>query len=372
MHFLEMNIKEKHSIVIGSLYCTPSTNPKKFNHAYNQLVNKLNKEKKEIILGMDHNLNLLKSSTHTETQSFIDINFDHHLFPCITRPTRITKMSATLIDNIFISQKLHNSFDACIVVHDLSDHLPSIINLHDQLSKVSGHIEFKCRSLNKNKLESINRELLSTDWTNLNNSNVNIALDEFQLKIEECLDSIAPLKIKMIPLHKIWHKQWITKGISNSMHKCTQLYKQSIKTNSSSNTLHKYKLYRNCLTRIKRKAKIDYYTQQCYALKSDTKKLWQLINKIINKTNDKDSVINYITIDKIRYYDAKSVADKFGKFYSTIGSKLANKIHETKPSINDYLKNIKTNPNTMYLHPITPTEILRHIDRLPSKNRLRL
>ena len=363
-----MNIKGKHSIVVGSLYRTPSTNPKKFNHAYNRLVNKITKEKKEIILGMDHNLNLLKSSTHTETQSFIDINFDHYLFPCITRPTRITKTSATLIDNIFISQKLHNSFDSCIVVHDLSDHLPSIINLHDQLSKASGHIEFKCRSLNKNKLESINRELLSTDWTNLNNSNVNTALDEFQSKIEECLDSIAPLKIKRIPLHKIWREQWITKGISNSMRKCTQLYKQSIKINSSSNTLHKYKLYRNCLTRIKRKAKIDYYTQQCYALKSNTKKLWHLINKIINKTNDKDSVINYITVDNIRYYDAKSVADEFGKFYSTIGSKLANKIHETNLSINDYLKNIKTNPNTMYLHPITPTEILRHIDRLPSKN----
>ena len=62
------------------------------------------------------------------------------------------------------------------------------------------------------------------------------------------------------------------------------------------------------------------------------------------------------------------MADEFGKFYSTIGSKLANKIHETNLSINDYLKNIKTNSNTMYLHPITPTEILRHIDRLPSKN----
>ena len=206
------------------------------------------------------------------------------------------------------------------------------------------------------------------DWSQLNNSNVNIALEEFQYKIENCLDTIAPLKLKKIPLHKIWHEQWITKGISNSMHKCIHLYKQSIKIDSSPDTVNKYKLYRNCLIKIKRKARIDYYTQQCYALKSDTKKLWQLINKIINKTNDKSSAINYITVDKIRYFDAKSIADNFGKFYSTIGSNLANKIHENGPSINDYLKNIKTNPNTMYLHPITPTEILRYINRLPSKN----
>ena len=83
--FLEMNIKGKQPIIVGSLYRAPSTNPKKFKQAYNRLVNNMIKEKKEIILGMDHNLNLLKSSTHTETQSFIDINFDHYLFPCITR-----------------------------------------------------------------------------------------------------------------------------------------------------------------------------------------------------------------------------------------------------------------------------------------------
>ena len=73
-------------------------------------------------------------------------------------------------------------------------------------------------------------------------------------------------------------------------------------------------------------------------------------------------------MDKIRYFDAKSVADNFGKFYSTIGSNLAKNIHENGSSINDYLKNIKINPNTIYLHPITPTEILRYINRLPSKN----
>ena len=131
--FFRNEEKGQKPIIIGSIYRPPNNKPKKFNQQYKQLVTKLKTEKKEIILGMDQNLNLLKSSTHTETQAFIDINFDNYLFPCITRPTRITKTSATLIDNIFISQNLHNSFNACVVVHDLSDHLPSIINLHDQV-----------------------------------------------------------------------------------------------------------------------------------------------------------------------------------------------------------------------------------------------
>ena len=39
---------------------------------------------KEIILGMGHNLNLLKTQIHEDTQEFMDINFDNNLFPCIT------------------------------------------------------------------------------------------------------------------------------------------------------------------------------------------------------------------------------------------------------------------------------------------------
>ena len=95
-------------------------------------------------------------------------------------PTRITKTTDTLIDNIFISQSLHNSFDACVVVvHDLSDHLPSIINLHDQESKEAGHLEFMCRSLNKEKILNMNKELLTVDWSQLNDTDVNMALGEF-------------------------------------------------------------------------------------------------------------------------------------------------------------------------------------------------
>ena len=179
---------------------------------------------------MDQNLNLLNSSTHTtETQVFIDTTSTTTYFPVSLTPTRITKTSATLIDNIFISQNLHNSFDACVVVHNFSHHLPSIINLHDQMSKKIGHLEFMCRSLDKDKIININKELLKVDWTQLYNTNLNITLDEFQNKIEDCLDTMAPLKSKMIPIHKIWQEQWITKGISKSMRKCIHLYKQSIK-----------------------------------------------------------------------------------------------------------------------------------------------
>ena len=81
---------------------------------------------KQLILGMDHNLDLLKSNNHSATQKCLDMLIDNGLLPTITRPTRITQQSATLIDNIFISEVLQCNFDSAILIHDMSDHLPTL------------------------------------------------------------------------------------------------------------------------------------------------------------------------------------------------------------------------------------------------------
>ena len=287
-------------------------------------------EKKELILGMDHNLDLLKSNTHKNTQDFLDINIDNNLFPSITHLTRITKSSGTLIDNIFTSQSLHKSFDSCIVLHDISDHMPSIVNIHNTKHDIDEPLEFECRSLSKNRLHKINNLLLTTNWTNLHKDDINKAFNDFQKWMGSCIDTIAPIKRITIPNHKIWKEPWLSKGLTKSMDKCLHLYKKSITTDAKDEDVKKYKSYRNCLTKIKWKACTEYYIKQCYNLKSNMKRLWSLINNIIGKVNDKTSVINHITVENVCYYDAKEVANKFGKFYSTIGVKLAQNIDKTE------------------------------------------
>ena len=158
--FTEIQGFNNKSIIIESIYRPPNTKPKEFNNQYKTLMKLLNKEKnKEIILGMDHNMDLLKSSTHPETQDFIDANFDNNILACITRPTRITKSTTTLIDNIFISQNLHKSFDSSILISDISDHLPSIVNIQGLATNSDEPWEFKCRSLNDTNIKEINNLL---------------------------------------------------------------------------------------------------------------------------------------------------------------------------------------------------------------------
>ena len=284
------------------------------------------------------------------------------------RPTSITKTTATLIDNIFVSHQLHTSFDSCVVLHDISDHMPSILNIHDYSNNKSIPLEFTCRNLTDEKIRNINHMMTQENWTNLDEENVNIAFQQFQDKLDHILDKIAPIKNIKIPRHRIWHDPWITKGISKSTNKCLKLYKSSVKTGATAQTFLHYKKYWNTLTKIKRKAKIDYYINRSYALKSNLSKLWKLINNVIGRTSDKSSVIEYITVANINISNPIEISNHFGKFYANLGESLAKDIKSERNKINEFLAKIPRCLNTLFLNPITKSEINHYIDKLPPKN----
>ena len=74
-HFIEINCS-KHNIILGSLYRLPNTSENEFLISMKSFLDnysKIDKNRKEIILGMDHNLDLLKHSTHVPTQKFMEL-----------------------------------------------------------------------------------------------------------------------------------------------------------------------------------------------------------------------------------------------------------------------------------------------------------
>ena len=68
-------------------------------------------------------MDLLKYSCHDTTSNFIDQLYSNGLHPLIIKPTRITKESATIIDNIFTNELLRVTSSG-LIINDLSDHLP--------------------------------------------------------------------------------------------------------------------------------------------------------------------------------------------------------------------------------------------------------
>ena len=62
--------------------------------------NNLASEKSECLLAGDYNLDLFKYESNTETETFVNNLYCHSCLPLITKPTRFTEVSSTLIDNI--------------------------------------------------------------------------------------------------------------------------------------------------------------------------------------------------------------------------------------------------------------------------------
>ena len=113
------------NILIGVIYRPPATDVRSFNAKLNVYLYKIRKENKICYLLGDFNINLLNHDTHNLTGEFYDLMTSNSFLPLITRPTRITATSATLIDNIF-SNYLENCSHSMqgLMVTDISDHYP--------------------------------------------------------------------------------------------------------------------------------------------------------------------------------------------------------------------------------------------------------
>ena len=172
---------DKRPITIGSLYRAPNTNDSKFVEEYSCLPKDLYKKSKSktLILGMDHNLDFLKHSSHKRTHDFRELNLDNNLLPTITRPTRITKTTVTLIDNIIVSHSLMANSESRIIIDDISDHLPSLLKLKDTLQSDRYTKTVTSRKLDDKTLKKLNNSLISQNWASVITENVDESFTSF-------------------------------------------------------------------------------------------------------------------------------------------------------------------------------------------------
>ena len=69
----------------------------------------------------DFNIHLLKFQTYDKTKSLIESMLTTGFQPLITKPTRITDHSATLIDHIYSNTKIQ-IYKSAILITDVADH----------------------------------------------------------------------------------------------------------------------------------------------------------------------------------------------------------------------------------------------------------
>ena len=355
------------NIVVWSIYRPPNTNHSEFMDHYTDYIRKIKNENKEIILGMDHNLDFLKSEIHKPTAMFIARNLEHDLLSCITRPTRITKTSATLIDNIFIDSKYQEVYKSDVLLENISDHLPCRVIITDRLIRKKMNKTITTRDTRKFRIDNLKVELEREYWSVDENKDINECCNVFHNKLSKLVEEHLPVITKNVSSQRYRREPWLSEGIMKCIVKCKKYYKLSLMKNATDSNIARYRNYRNTLNTIKRRSKINYYQKLCIEHKKNTSKLWHIINNVISRINDKSCVIERLKINNMLVNDPKKISNHLGEYFSTVGENYANKILSPKRNIDYYLSKINSNNKTIFMEPTSQCEVLKIINSLPSK-----
>ena len=200
------------SIFVCALYRPPNTNGKEFNKNYKRQLKKFNNNQYDrLIIGSDHNMDFLKHEKHIHTRDFIDTNVDYHLLPTVTKPTRITMTTSTLINNIFIGKKYQGKYNINIGISDISDNLSLILRIDNLNPYKKRAMKMTTRKLDAKKMELLNERIMTENWEEmLNNKNTNESFNIFHQTIQTHLNDVAPLKTVKIPPNRKIKDDWMT------------------------------------------------------------------------------------------------------------------------------------------------------------------
>ena len=224
---------------------------------------------------------------------------------------------------MFVSRELYNDLRSTLLLDDMSDHMPSLLTLPEICPDKKGeNWRLKCK-FDKKAIDAIKKDLQDVDWDSMLsakncNDNFNLLHDYLTLSI----DNHAPEKMVRL-LGKKSVQPWITKGLKRCISKQHKLYELSMIRPVSPQAIATYKAYKCCLQQMIRNSKRLYYSDQCNKHRSNTKRLWQLINEITKKETNKTNIVEYLTIENIKVQDSKEIANAFADYFANIGKNYA-------------------------------------------------
>lgn len=113
----------KAHVLIGCIYRHPSANIEEFTSQFDELIKRFNQNKYQLYILGDMNIDFLKYNIHSQTNDYLDMLYSNNLLPIITKPTRLTSHTATLIDHIYTNTS--TQMISGIATIAISDHLPT-------------------------------------------------------------------------------------------------------------------------------------------------------------------------------------------------------------------------------------------------------
>ena len=300
--WLQIQSRKLPSVIVGCLYRHPKANNPSYDYLL-EVFKQVSLRKKTMYIFGDLNDNLLNNNS--KLKKIIEAC---GLSQLISKPTRVTPQSSTLLDVLITNNK------ESVVT---SDCLPSTIADHDMItSKINiskpkrTKIMKTFRSMANYSKDNFCEALLNrSDY--LNSITLTDDVDEQVNILNEvfcsCLDQVAPLITKYI---KRPPAPWIDEEIKENI-KYRDTLRHKLKSDRHNTQLSKS--YKEEKKRVKDKlykAKMTYYHNKLRVSKGNSSKMWNNIRELVpnNKAN------NIITEE-----ENNNRAEDFNNFFATVG-----------------------------------------------------
>ena len=353
--FVEINKSQVQSfkdIIVGVIYRPPNKDIDNFNNHMQLLLDKLQKENKSCYILGDMNINIINQETHTKTGQFVDIMFSNSFLPVITRPTRVTATSATLIDHIFTNDV--DNLSHCvqgILVTDISFHYPVFHISRMSMVKETEMYMVK-RVYNSRNKQGFLEAMTQVDWSEIYTAaGTQSAFDHFHKVLLMLLDKYFP-KVKIKKKYNK-RKPWLSEALRNSIRHKNKLYTRYKKVKSVHNEVT-YRSYKSKLQQLLKAAQKQHYHDLMIKYKDNMKKSWGVIKSIIynHKTTPPQSKFKSSNGEIIT--DKNVISQQFNDFFINIGPNLAKNIPNVKAGPKNYLG--QALKETLFLDPVTCDE----------------
>ena len=174
-----------------------------------------------------------------KSRDFFNFVYRNGIIPAISKPTRVTRKTATAIDHILTNSFCDTVFKIAIYKCDVSDHFPIcfIIPSPSKQENVTETTFITKRIFNTESIELFKKKLYETSWDEMEMSqNPDQAYKTFLTKFSDLHNIYFPTKIIKVK-NKDLNSPWITKGIKKH-----SKWKQCLYENFLKNRTEKHEL----------------------------------------------------------------------------------------------------------------------------------
>ena len=349
--WLEVKHKKSKPFLVGHIYRPPDSGID-WNEAFEDCIENVLKEEKEIYLLGDVNRDLLNRQIKTSWSEYME---PFGLDQLVSEATRVTSTSKTLIDHIY-SNCPENVTSIDVPKIGLSDHFPIFFTrkMHVQPKK-GKHYTISYRSFKDFDETKFSNDLTDVPWDIIRIfDDTNDILNAWSDLFLEVVDANVPIK-----QHRVKRKnqpEWITSDLMDAM--------KTRDRHKSLGNENEYKHWRNKVTTMIRQSKQEKYQTYIESNKDKPGSIYKLFQEVgAGKGKQKQSEISSINCNgNIGIESPSEISNALNDFFVNVASNLKEPIPlSTHDKLEDFCKS-KNSENTAFTIPnIEKDKVLKYL-----------